>query len=48
LIFGPVFEWLKQDARPFENRTKFLSGLSPFKYWTSLVFEWSWLSNGLD
>jgi hypothetical protein len=22
---GPVFEWLKQDGRPFENRTNLLS-----------------------
>jgi hypothetical protein len=25
LIFGPVFEWLKQDGRPFENRTQIVS-----------------------
>jgi hypothetical protein len=29
--FSPDFKWLKQDGRPFEIRTKNLSGLSPFE-----------------
>jgi hypothetical protein len=43
---GKIVDYLKtapkmDGKKTFENWTQLVSGLSPFKHWTSPGFEWS-------